>query len=181
VDVDFKKFIEGAKTSLSDTKTSEGLALTRWQFYKNGIDTDVYFAFDERLRSLAEWYASITAESLGKKSGGITPIVSIGSRDLHSIGQLYLQGSRNKFTTFLSLSNTDPNNLFILEAVKKAYDDAKLPYMHITLDAGSPDILTNELGEFMQSKIIETVLLGGLVGVNPYDQPGVELYKKYLG
>lgn len=152
----------------------------RFQFYKNGIDTDVYFAFDERLRSLAEWYASITAESLGKNGGGITPIVSIGSRDLHSFGQLCLQGRRNKFTAFLSLSNTDSSNLFILEAVKKTYDDAKLPYIHIELNAESVDILTNELGEFMQSKMIETVLLGGLMGVNPYDQPGVELYKKYL-
>lgn len=180
VGVGVNKFIDGAKKSLSDPKKSESLASNRFQFYKSGVDTDVYFAFDERLRSLAEWYASITAESLGKTSGGITPVVSIGSRDLHSIGQLYLQGRRNKFTTFLSLSNTDSNNLFVLDAVKKAYNDAKLPYIHIELDASSPDILTCELGDFMQSKIMETVLLGGLMGVNPYDQPGVELYKKYL-
>lgn len=180
VGVDIGKFVDGAKRSLSDPKKSADLASTRFQFYKSGVETDVYFAFDERLRSLAQWYASITAESLGKAVGGITPIVSIGSRDLHSIGQLYLQGRRDKFTTFLSLSNTDPDNLFILEAVKKAYDDAKLPYTHIELDASNVDTLTSELGDFMQSKIIETVLLGGLMGVNPYDQPGVELYKKYL-
>jgi glucose-6-phosphate isomerase len=180
VGVNVNKFIDGAKKSLSDSKKSESLASNRFQFYKNGIDTDVYFAFDERLKSLAEWYASITAESLGKNGGGITPIVSIGSRDLHSIGQLYLQGRRDKFTTFLSLSDTDPDNLFILDAVKKAYSDAKLPFAHIALDASSSDVLTCELGDFMQSKIMETVYLGGLMGENPYDQPGVELYKKYL-
>lgn len=180
VGIDMVKFVDGAKKSLSDPKKSADLASSRFQFYKNGIDTDVYFAFDERLRSLVEWYASITAESLGKASGGITPIVSIGSRDLHSIGQLYLQGRRNKFTIFLSLTDTDPDNLFVLDAVKKAYDDAKLPYIHIELSAENIGTLTCELGDFMQSKIIETVLLGGLMGVNPYDQPGVELYKKYL-
>ena len=180
VGIDFGKFVEGAKKSLNDSKKSEEPASNRFQFYKNGIDTDVYFAFDERLRSLAEWYASITAESLGKNGRGITPIASVGSRDNHSMLQLYLQGPRNKFTTFISLSNTDPCNLQTLEAVKKAYDDAKLPYIHVELDADSPNVLTYELGDFVQSKIIETVLLGELMEVNPYDQPGVELYKKYL-
>jgi glucose-6-phosphate isomerase len=180
VGLDFNKFVEGSKKSLSDVKRSEDSASTRFQFYKKGLDSDVYFAFDERLKSLSEWYASITAESLGKADGGITPMVSIGSRDLHSIGQLYLQGKRNKFTTFLSLSNTDQDNLYILDAVKKAYDDAKLPYASVILDAENTDVLTCELGDFMQSKILETVFLGGLMGLNPYDQPGVELYKKYL-
>lgn len=180
IGVDIAKLVDGAIVSLSDPKKSADQASKRFQFYRNGVDTDVYFAFDERLRSLAEWYASITAESLGKLSAGITPMVSVGSRDMHSMGQLYLQGKRDKFTTFLSLSDTDPNNLFILEAVKKAYEDAKLPFTHIELDAGSPNVLTVELGDFIQSKIIEIVLLGGLMGVNPYDQPGVELYKKYL-
>ena len=180
VGVDVNKFIDGAKQSLSDPKKSADLALDRFQFYKAGLDTDVYFAFDERLRSLAEWYASITAESLGKNGRGITPIANVGSRDNHSTLQLYLQGPGNKFTTFISLSNTDSYNLQALEAVRKAYNDAKLPYTHVELDAESVDVLTYELGAFMQSKILETVLLGGLMGVNPYDQPGVELYKKYL-
>ncbi|MFA5776650.1 MAG: hypothetical protein WC988_03805 [Patescibacteria group bacterium] len=180
IGVDVNKFVDGAKISLSDIKKSADLVSNRFQFYKNGLDEDVYFPFDERLRSLAEWYVSITAESLGKNGGGITPIVSVGSRDNHTMLQLYLQGPRDKFTTFISLSNTDPYNLQTLEAVKRAYNDAKLPYIHVELDASCPDVLTCELGDFMQSKIIETVLLGGLMGINPYDQPGVELYKKYL-
>jgi glucose-6-phosphate isomerase len=174
------KFIEGAKLAIDSQEDIQKNAATRFEYYQNGWDSDVYFAFDERLRSLAEWYASITAESLGKNGGGITPIVSVGSRDNHSMLQLYLQGPKDKFTTFISLSNTDSYNLQTLEAVKKAYDDEKLPYIHVELDASSSDVLTCELGDFMQSKIIETVLLGGLMGVNPYDQPGVELYKKYL-
>ncbi len=174
------KFVDGAKSRANLVDEVEKNSVTRFKLYNDGWDSDVYFAFDDRLKSLAEWMCSITAESLGKSGGGITPMTSVGSRDLHSIGQLYLQGKRNKFTTFISLSDTDKGNLFILEAAKKAYDDVDLPYTHVVLESGSSDILAHDLGDFMQSKIIETVLLGGLMGVNPYDQPGVELYKKYL-
>jgi glucose-6-phosphate isomerase len=178
--IDMEKFTGGAKQGADNSGESGKLALNRYQLYKNGINEDVYFSFDGRLNSLAEWRVSITAETLGKAYGGITPMVSIGSKDLHSYGQLYLQGQKNKYTTYVSLSDTDNDNLFILDAVKKAYNDAGLPFIHIVLDSINANTLTSELGNFMQSKIIETVLLGGLMGVNPYDQPGVELYKKYL-
>jgi len=67
-----------------------------------------------------------------------------------------------------------------LAAVKKAYNELHIPFVHYVLDSSSQQKLLRELGEYMQAKIIETVLLGGLMGVNPYNQPGVELYKKYL-
>lgn len=178
--VDVASFIDGAKERVSAVSEVQKNTATRFKLYQDGITSDVYFAFDDRLKSLAEWMCSITAESLGKAEAGITPITSVGSRDLHSIGQLYLQGRRDKVTTFLSLSDTDKNNLYILDAVKKAYDDANLPYTHMVLDSSSPATLAYNLGDFMQSWIIHTVLLGGLMGLNPYDQPGVELYKKYL-
>lgn len=178
--VDVFKFIDGAKERVNSVTELQKDVVRRFHEYQAGWDGDVYFAFDDRLKSLAEWMCSITAESLGKAGAGITPVASVGSRDLHSIGQLYLQGKRNKVTTFLSLSNTDENNLYILDAVKKAYDDANLPYTHVVLESTSREVLTHESGDFMQSWIIQTVLLGGLMGINPYDQPGVELYKKYL-
>ncbi len=180
VGVDVKSFIDGAKECVNAVSEVQKYVATRFRLYQDGLTSDVYFAFDDRLKSLAEWMCSITAESLGKAGAGITPITSVGSRDLHSIGQLYLQGRRDKVTTFLSLSDTDKSNLYVLDAVKKAYDDAKLPYTHAVLEASSPATLAYNLGDFMQSWIIHTVLLGGLMGVNPYDQPGVELYKKYL-
>lgn len=178
--VNVSSFIDGAKSRTDDLVEVQKNVSTRFKLYSDGWTSDVYFAFDDRLKSLAEWMCSITAESLGKAEAGITPITSVGSRDLHSIGQLYLQGRRDKFTTFLSLSDTDKSNSSILNAVKRAYDDASLPYTHIVLEAIKPETLAYELGDFIQSWIIHTVLLGGLMGLNPYDQPGVELYKKYL-
>jgi glucose-6-phosphate isomerase len=178
--VDVTKFLEGAKGRVHAVDEVQKDVGTRFNLYTEGWDSDVYFAFDDRLKSLAEWMCSITAESLGKAGIGITPMTSVGSRDLHSIGQLYLQGRRDKVTTFLSLSDTDENNLSILDAVKKAYDDANLPYNHVRLECNTSETLACELGDFMQAWIIQTVLLGGLMNLNPFNQPGVELYKKYL-
>jgi glucose-6-phosphate isomerase len=179
VGINMQKFFDGGLTLEADLLIQASVA-KRFQLLSNGKDTDIYFAYDERLKSLAEWGVSITAESLGKSGKGITPIASVGSRDNHSTLQFYLQGPRDKMTYFMSLSDTDPQNLHSLEAVKKAYEDEKLPYTHIELDASTPDKLAYDLGCFMQAKMIETVLLAGFMGVNPYDQPGVELYKKYL-
>ncbi|MFH1295238.1 MAG: hypothetical protein ABIH84_01525 [bacterium] len=173
-------FVEGAKHQIASPEKLQSDAGLRWQFYQEGLTTDVYFVFDERLRSFADWLGALTAESLGKAGGGITPMTSVGSRDNHAMLQLYLQGRRDKFTTFISLSSTDLDNLTALEAVKKTYDDARLPYVHVVLNSASVQELSYDLGSFMQGRMIQTVLLGSLLDVNPYDQPGVQLYKKYL-
>ena len=152
----------------------------RYSFFRNNFLSDVYFVFDGRLKSLVEGAVSITAESLGKPGGGIFPVANVGSRDCHSTLQLYVEGPKDKFTYFLSLSGTDADNTATLVAVKKAYNELHIPFVHYVLDSSSQQKLLRELGEYMQAKIIETVLLGGLMGVNPYNQPGVELYKKYL-
>lgn len=180
VGVEATKFLEGAKHRTNDAVKLIKLVSLRYEFYNQGLVSDVYYVFDDRLKSLGEWMSSITAESLGKNGAGITPIVSVGSKDNHSMLQLYLQGRRDKFTTFLSLTDTDEDNLLSLAAVKKAYDEAELPYTHLVLESSSPEVLTYSLGDFMQSWMVQTVLLGGLMGINPYDQPGVEIYKKYL-
>lgn len=183
--IDEKSFITGACdtiTNFIDVKQSilPSVIEKRYGHFVNGFTSDVYFAFDSRLLSLSNWYVSITAESLGKPNGGIFPVSNIGSCDCHSTVQLYLEGPKDKFTTFISLTTTDKSNIRALNAVKSAYDDVGLPYIHYILDASSNDIFVTELGKFMQSKILETVILGRLMGVNPFNQPGVELYKKYL-
>ncbi len=144
-------------------------------------------------------------ESIGKEvagSGdtgrvGIVPTVSVGSTDLHSVGQLYLGGPARTLTTFV-VSNTDDHEfevpqerLFetlapmatgkstkqimdaILNGTKTAYNNESLPFMEITLDGVTP----HELGAFMQFKMIEMMYLGRLFGVDTFNQPAVELYK----
>ena len=145
-------------------------------------------------------------ESIGKEFDvnqkrvfeGITPTVSIGSTDLHSMAQLYLGGPADKFTTFVRMARnravvTIPNlpeyaSLVkgvqakslsevmdaILTGVQRAFQKGKRPFVEIIL----PDKSASSIGQFLQMKEMEMMYLGHMLGVNPFDQPNVESYKR---
>jgi glucose-6-phosphate isomerase len=163
------------------------------------------FVFAPSLESLGKWYRQLTGESVGKEKDwqgnivhrGITPTVSVGSTDLHSVGQLYLGGPKDKITSFVSLENYPTDipvpgaRVFpelvkmiqgksikniteaILLGVKESYRKNDVPFMTIVLD----DISPRSLGAFFQWKMMEIIYLGNLLNVNPFDQPNVESYK----
>lgn len=161
---------------------------------KAGKTINDNFFFAPQLESLGKWYRQLMGESIGKEKdlddnivhAGITPTVSIGSTDLHSVGQLYLGGPTDKFTTFIwarnqedaiALSNNSSAQKImqaILEGTKTAYSKKDLHFMEIVM----PEISAFALGEFLQFKMIEMMYLGKLMNVNTFDQPNVELYKK---
>ena len=172
--------------------------------YESGIHIHDTFVFHTELESLGKWYRQLLGESIGKKETvrgerrpvGFTPTVSIGSTDLHSVGQLYLGGPNERLTTFvystkeegvpipeqrwfpelvpmINRSTTEDIMQAIRGGVKSAYGDAGLPYMEIELSGITP----YELGAFMQWKMVEMMYLGKLFQVNPFDQPSVESYK----
>ena len=144
-----------------------------------------------------KWYQQLVAESLGKKKKGLLPIVSNMPRDNHSIMQLYLDGFQNNFYTFffahdkksdkiknksiLSSHNFLKNkNLYnILYAQKNATENVfrqkKIPFRSFEIKQRDE----KTLGELFTFFILETILLGKLLKINPYDQPAVELIKKY--
>lgn len=163
------------------------------------------FIFSPNLALLGSWYRQLVGESLGKKedlSGalvetGITPTVSIGTIDLHSVAQLYLAGPRDKFTQFIKI-DTESTNLTVpadfipqqfaflknksITAVKRALFDgtihafaqAKRPFTILEL----PEINSYYIGQFLMLKMCEIIYLANLLTINPFDQPAVELYKK---
>ncbi|MGD8374377.1 MAG: hypothetical protein PVI21_05995 [Candidatus Woesebacteria bacterium] len=162
------------------------------------------FIFSPRLESVGKWYRQLIAESIGKQKDlsdqdvyvGITPIVSIGSTDLHSVGQLYLGGPKDKFTTFVSVDDETHLDVpaerllpqitpminqksaqeimhAILDGTMAAYQKANLPYVHVALD----EINAHDLGAYLQFKMIEVMYLAQLMNVNAFDQPNVDLYK----
>lgn len=173
--------------------------------YMTGKCIHDMFLFNDELESLGKWYRQLLGESIGKEhdvSGaqvhvGITPTVSIGSTDLHSVGQLYLGGPKDKMTTFVHATNSRSNfsvpdkRMFpqivsmidgkttgaitqaILGGVKEAYTNNNLPFLELELES----ISAYELGAFLQFKMVEVMLLGALLRVNPFDQPNVESYK----
>ncbi|RJS83670.1 hypothetical protein CW706_05760 [Candidatus Bathyarchaeota archaeon] len=182
------------------------IASIQYNHYIEGKNISTLFFFSSDLESLGKWCRQLIAESLGKefnRSGervnvGMTPTVSIGSTDLHSIAQLYLGGPYDKLVTFISVEDSAPrlqiskDNEYsylipeingrrldeilnaILEGAKEAFRRGKRPFIDISL----PDKTESSIGQFMHLKMIETVYLGRLLNVNPFDQSAVEKYKK---
>tara|TARA_Y100001970_G_scaffold223096_1_gene274592 strand:+ start:1174 stop:2337 length:1164 start_codon:yes stop_codon:yes gene_type:complete len=152
--------------------------------------------YDENSNNLFKWYQQLVAESLGKKSKGILPIISTMPKDNHSLMQLYLDGPKNNFYTFFSVNEKKTekfrlnktlnalkylnNKSFtqIIRAQKKAteivFKKEKLPFRSFEIKNRSEETL----GELFSFFILETILLGTALKVNPFDQPSVELIKK---
>ena len=164
-------------------------------FINKGKTNLVILNYDEKSDSLFHWYQQLLAESLGKNKKGVFPIVSTMPRDNHSLLQLYLDGPKKNFYTIFSsreknsqklnnkylmnnysiLKNKNINK--ILESQKKATENVfrreKIPFRSFEIINRSEETL----GELFCFFILETILLGHLLKVNPFDQPKVELIK----
>jgi glucose-6-phosphate isomerase len=133
-----------------------------------------FFIFNSELEDLGKWCRQLIAESLST----FTPTVSIGPTDLHSMLELYLGGPKNRFTVFIRSAQEIDNSIneSAYKNVTKAYEEAKLPFEKYEM----PEINERELGKFMALMMRTTVELAKLLGVDPFDQPAVEEYKKHL-
>ena len=165
-------------------------------FLKQKKFNSIILNYDESSDSLFKWYQQLIAESLGKKGKGIMPIISTMPKDNHSVMQLYLDGPKNNFFTFFhvkeeklgkinnskilpSFSHLRNKNLeeIILSqklATEKVFLNRNMPFRSFEI------IKRNEqtLGELFCFFILETILLGRALKIDPYNQPSVELIKK---
>jgi glucose-6-phosphate isomerase len=209
--IDIDDFCRGAAVMLSEMlehgEKSEAArtAATLFSHYERGYVIHDIFPFTPEFVFLAQWYKQLIGESLGKKYDlagrlvevGITPTVSIGTTDLHSVVQLYLAGPHNRITTFIKVLHESENVVVpdnelgriipglarrsvtfiknaIFTGVTAAYKKESRPFMIVEL----PDKSSYHLGAFMMMKMIETLFLARLFSINPFDQPAVELYKE---
>ena len=152
--------------------------------------------YDESSNNLFKWYQQLVAESLGKKNNGILPIISSMPKDNHSLMQLYLDGPSNNFFTFFYvkekfsskirnnkilsshnyLKNKDIGEIMFAQkmATEKVFLKKNIPFR-------SFEILKKDektLGELFCFFILETILIGRALKIDPYSQPAVELIKK---
>jgi len=198
--VDLNALLAGAawmREQCLDVKGPAAISASLLYNSKKSIHGTFLFATD--LESLGKWYRQLLAESCGKQGKGITPTVSIGSTDLHSMAQLDLDGPKDKLTNFVfthfnneikvpyypeynslvpDLQKKELNHIMhaILRGVKTAYKKRKRPFTETRFDGKN----ARAIGAFMQLKMMETVLLARLLDVNPFDQPAVEHYKKEM-
>ena len=191
----FKQFNNLIKDKIFVNNLVNNVAATL-NLIKNGKYTSVILNYDEQSENLFKWYQQLIAESLGKKSKGILPIVSAMPKDNHSLLQLYLDGPKKSFYTFFNVLDNKVvkiNNNNILNshkylrnlsieqikqsqmlATEKVFTSKKIPFRSIRVARRDEQ----SLGELFCFFILETVLLGRALKVNPFDQPSVELIKK---
>ena len=152
--------------------------------------------YDEKSNNLFKWYQQLVAESLGKKGVGILPILSLMPKDNHSVMQLYLDGPQNNFFTFFYTKENKPQKIIsgsilsthnylknknldeIIFSQKQATENI---FRKKNMPFRSFEIIKRDektLGELFCFFILETILIGRSLKINPYDQPAVELIKK---
>lgn len=203
---DIQKLVEGAKSMLAATKyeeknnIAERYAAARNALYSKGKTTEIMVNYNPKLHFVAEWWKQLYGESEGKENKGIFPASVDFTTDLHSMGQYIQEGVRNIFETVISVKNTkhivliptDDDNLdnlnFLAEkpvdyvnkmaelGTKLAHIDGNVPNIKIEIDA----IDEFTLGELIYFFEKACGISGYTLGVNPFNQPGVEAYKKNM-
>lgn len=213
IGVNIVELLEGAKSinasCLSTTISTNPAAMAAaclYSHYENNVNIHDSFFFSVDLEGIGKWYRQLMGESIGKQKKenniitrvGITPTVSIGSNDLHSVAQLYLAGPAHRFTSFVSVekNNSDlvvpkyPEYTTLVKSLENkslphimkaiyqgttiAYHKRQLPFIEIVW----PKKSAFYVGQFLQYSMIQMVYLGYLLDINPFDQPEVELYKQ---
>ena len=162
---------------------------------KKKITNSVILNYDDRSNDLFSWYQQLVAESLGKKNKGILPIISVMPRDNHSLMQYYLDGVKNNFFTLFFVKERKSNKInnksifkshFYLKnktlndisfsqfrATEKVFKKKELPFRSFIINKRNEETI----GELFSFFILETILLGMAMKVNPFDQPAVEQIK----
>lgn len=193
------------KKTILNTDLSQNILIQAANFVMNlkdeGKNQTVLMPYSSRLRDLSFWFVQLWAESLGKKLSdggetGLTPVPSYGATDQHSQVQLFMEGPRDKVTFFIevekfahdyalktdiespSLKKLAPYTLSNLMAAEfngtlKAMEQNERPFMRMTIEEVNP----YSLGQMILFYESLTVLTGKMLGINPFDQPGVEAGK----
>ena len=192
--VDIRAILEGAKSANTDTLISEAKKLARVRAAletKKSVETCCYF--DPSVEDFTAWLLQLFGESEGKEGRGVLPVGVGISRDLHSLGQFFQEGKQIFYETLLFI--TDPTrdielsgpdageysgrsysefNTAVLEGMTKAHREVGVPVIRVYI----PDNSAFSFGQLVYFFELCCALTGLLMGINPFDQPGVEAYKR---
>lgn len=202
--LDLEAVMKGAQDALADFKKEDNIcaqyAALRNILYRKGKAIEILVSYEPAFSMMAEWYKQLFGESEGKDNKGIYPSSAIFSTDLHSMGQFIQEGSRILFETVVDIAapqqdlyiQPDPNNFdglnFLsdqnmsvvnrkaMQGTILAHTEGGVPNMVLQL----PAINEEELGYLIYFFEKACALSGYLLAVNPFNQPGVESYKKNM-
>lgn len=195
---DIDKLMAGAKASydrytkddMNENDAMKYAAIRNLYYYNGKKDIEVFSTMSPNMQYFAEWLKQLFGESECKGHKGIFPASLNLTADLHSMGQLMQDGARNMFETFISITDdfdtdrlkyndkyfVDDLNDIALQATEKAHFTGEVPVIDIRVDKQNE----TTLGELFYFFMISIGFSALILGVNPFDQPGVEEYKKNI-
>lgn len=206
--IDIRKVFEGLNDAYNDLNTADltknpayQYAVTRRILQNQGYDVEMFVTYEPQLQMLAEWWKQLMGESEGKDGKGILPDSACFSTDLHSLGQFVQEGKKVLFETVLEVETPsedltvteDPANLDNMNYLTgKSYDWVNKMAEKGTIEAhvevgGVPNIVVTvpdmkeySFGYLCYFFFIATAMTCYLLEINPFNQPGVEIYKKNM-
>ena len=175
-------------------------AAARFLMLMKGKKVEILASYEPALVQFGEWYKQLMAESEGKEGKGLFPVSASFTTDLHSIGQFIQDGSRTLFETVLWVERArreitvpaDPGNVDGLDfaagmTLQTMNEKAMKGTLLAHVDGGAPNLVItlNELSDYTFGELVyffwkSLAVSGYMIGVNPFDQPGVEAYKKNM-
>ena len=204
---DIDKLMSGAKAGMVKYNNADisanpcyTYAALRNAFYRKGKSIELLVSYEPRFTMMAEWFKQLFGESEGKDNKGLFPASVTFSTDLHSMGQFVQDGSRLMFETVVTFGESDRDVVIEEEenngdglnflagknmsfVNRKAFEGTVLAHT----DGGVPNLIINvdkadeeNLGELIYFFEKACAISGYMLGVNPFDQPGVESYKKNM-
>ena len=202
--IDIRTLFYDAVSKYEDLEKDPGQVLdyaaTKFALFNNGKTLDVLTTFEPQLEALGGWLQQLLGESEGKQGKGMFPATATYSTDLHSIGQFIQQGTRNMMETFITVKSGEKNitieelpgnqdglnylsgrtfheiNTQAFKGTLQAHTDGDVPSIIVSLDK----LNAQHIGEFIYFYELLTAVYCYCLGVNPFDQPGVEDYKREM-
>ena len=184
INYDLDKIIKGYNHGKRLIDDAYNYAITRKLLFDSGKVVENYVVYEENMSYLLEWLKQLFGESEGKEGLGIYPTSTIHTRDLHSLGQFIQEGNKIIFETFIKVKDypnyieynnkklTEINNI-VLDSVIRAHYNGEVPCLEIEIDEVTLENISSLLYFFMLSAAFSSLLFG----VDPFNQPGVEVYK----
>ena len=182
------KLIEGARLSYERVDRAIEYAVIRDIMYKKGKIVESFTVYNPKLYYFTEWLKQLFAETQGKDNKGILPISCVNTRDLHSLGQFLQEGHDIIFETVIGIDKDkmvtldkydmelNSLNKIALDKVGLAHSNGNTPTNIITIDEKNE----GTMGELIHFFILAAIVGALLIDVNPFDQPGVQEYKKLI-
>ena len=184
--LDIKKLVNGFYSGLELKNEAMYYASIRKSLFDTGKYIENYSVYEENFNYFLEWLKQLFAESEGKDFKGIFPVSTIGTRDLHSLGQFIQEGNPVIFETFIKILNVtdfkyenrrlDEINNIVLDSVVQAHIKSGVCCNIIEVS----EIDEESIGLLCAFFMLSAAYSGYLFDVNPFNQPGVEVYKECL-